>query len=295
MLGYHVAYSKPIRNIYKSILDMDLYEVLALALSCLFWKRYHDYIKIYCDEDYYNKLKNMDLLWLWDEVDNKTMSSIPQNLNHDRFWSYSKMYINSLQSEQFYNIDLDLFTRAPMPEFTTDFTVAHYEIVDSKKSHYYDFHKMKEFENFFKGFKFHKAAVNTSLFGVSNFDAYKDFMKWVNGFVIDNWVPLPESAKRFAYVIHSEQRMFFSWCLNNGYTMKSIMNRPFDCNSEEFLDEPTMDDGGIFHLWALKDKYKNPKYAEDKIKMTTDLIEGFQTHFPEEWDRFKYSISNDPI
>jgi len=134
MLGYHVAYSKPIRNIYKSILDMDLYEVLTLALSCLFWKRYHDYIKIYCDEDYYNKLKNMDLLWLWDEVDNKTMSSIPQNLNHDRFWSYSKMYINSLQSEQFYNIDLDLFTRAPMPEFTTDFTVAHYEIVDSKKS-----------------------------------------------------------------------------------------------------------------------------------------------------------------
>ena len=150
MNAHHVAFSSPVRDIYSSILDMRAYEVMTLSLSCLFWKKYHGNIKLYADDNFYTKVKNMDLLWLWDEVDNVTMRSIPKNVNHDKFWSYSKMYINSLQTEPFYNIDLDLFTRQPLKKYDTDFVFAHYEVVDSKKTQYFDFHKQKEFKDFFR-------------------------------------------------------------------------------------------------------------------------------------------------
>ena len=237
----------------------------------------------------------MDLLWLWDEVDNVTMRSIPKNVNHDKFWSYSKMYINSLQTEPFYNIDLDLFTRQPLKKYDTDFVFAHYEVVDSKKTQYFDFHKQKEFKDFFRGFQFHDAAVNTSLLGVNNVDAYKEFMKWIDKFVLDNWVPIPKPVKQFAYVLFSEQRMFYSWCINNGYTMDSIMDRAFDCNVLEFFDYERMDDKGIFHLWALKDKFKLKEHEEQKMKLTLDMVEALEEIFPEEWDRIKYSISKVPV
>jgi hypothetical protein len=76
MNAHHVAFSSPVRDIYSSILDMRAYEVMTLSLSCLFWKKYHGNIKLYADDNFYTKVKNMDLLWLWDEVDNVTMRSI---------------------------------------------------------------------------------------------------------------------------------------------------------------------------------------------------------------------------
>jgi hypothetical protein len=295
MKGYHVAFSPPVRDIYSSLLDMRAYELLTLCLSCLFWKKHNGEIKLYCDDNFYLKLKNMDLLWLWDEVDNITMRSIPKNLDHNKFWSYSKMYINSLQTEPFFNIDLDLFTRQPIKDYKTDFVFAHYEIVDSRKNQYYDFHKQKEFKEFFKGFKLHPAAVNTSVLGVNNVGAYKEFMKWIDEFVIDNWIPIPTPVRRHAQVLFTEQRLMFSWCLNNGYTMDTIMDRAFDMNSLEFFDYEKMDDGGLFHLWVLKDKFKLKEHEEHKMKLTLEMVEALEELFPDAWEKIKYSISKVPV
>jgi len=120
-------------------------------------------------------------------------------------------------------------------------------------------------------------------------------MKWIDEFVLDNWVPIPKPVKQFAYVLFSEQRMFYSWCINNGYSMDSIMDRAFDCNVLEFFDYERMDDGGIFHLWALKDKFKLKKHEEEKMKLTLEMVEALEDIFPEEWDKIKYSISKVPV
>jgi hypothetical protein len=101
MLGIHTVYTPVDRKVIGPIHDMMQFESVTMILSALYWKKLQGPIKLYCDRTFYEYISNLGIVDLWDEIDTETLENLDPDINHDVFWAYSKMYVNSLQTEPF--------------------------------------------------------------------------------------------------------------------------------------------------------------------------------------------------
>ena len=108
MIGIHTVSTKPKRG-EISYVHLKKYELMTLILSCLYWKKFEGPIKLYCDTPFYDYISDLGILWLWDEVDTHTIDNFSLEVNPDLYWAFAKMYVNSLQTTPFCNLDLDFF------------------------------------------------------------------------------------------------------------------------------------------------------------------------------------------
>lgn len=308
MLGIHTAYTPIKRKVVGHIHNMMQFESITMILSALFWKKLQGPIKLYCDKDFYDYIKLLGLDDLWDEIDTKELSKLNSNVNHNTFWAYSKMYVNSLQTEPFVSLDIDLFQSLPYDYSTHDFVFSHIEKIDpnydsisnqTNPVYYPNYHKLDLFKDRFKSIQdivITNEAMNVAVLAVNKPEVYKEFIKYANSFIENNWFdPQDVSTHGFERIVmtyHSssmitfvEQRLLHSFVNSKGFTKKPIFNEEYDASAQRWIAEPT-NNPGITHLWGWKSLYRQPENINDRLALTDTLVNILKTMFYESYIKY---------
>lgn len=309
MLGIHTVYTSANRKDVHKIHDMMQFESITMILSALFWKKFQGRIKLYCDKYFYQYIQTLGVSDLWDEIDTDTLSQLDSNVNHDTFWAYSKMYINSIQTEPFVSLDIDLFQTEDYDYSTHDVIFLHKEKTDSQLDLESNFNKVVTYPNYHKWDLFGKIfskypklnidneAANVAMLAINNPKIYKDFFEFIKKFIINNWFDptniKTHQSERILNTIHSsslmtfvEQRMFLYFINYKNYASKSVINQIYDVNKREFINDKGMINPGITHLWGWKVSYRNDKNKNMRLLLTDALISTFKENFKDHYERY---------
>lgn len=309
MLGIHTVYTPVNRRGTHKIHDMMQFESLTMILSALFWKKFQGPIKLYCDRDFYEYIQLLGVTNMWDEINTDILSQLDPDVNHDTFWAYSKMYVNSLQTEPFVSLDIDLFQSQPYDYTTHDVVFSHIENTDSsfdridnltKHIYYPNYHNLTMFSERFKDFNFDigNCAINVAVLAINKPEFYKEFIGYVNKFVKGNWFDPQEiethGFERIKLLYHSsslitfvEQRLLHSFVTAKNLTTKSILGIDYDAGDQGWISPiDEMTNPGITHLWGWKVSYRTPEYEKDRLELTDNLLLTLQLNFPNEYERY---------
>ena len=308
MLGIHTVYTPVNRRGTHKIHDMMQFESLTMILSALFWKKFQGPIKLYCDRDFYEYIQLLGVTDLWDEIDTDTLSQLDPGVNHDTFWAYSKMYVNSLQTEPFVSLDIDLF-QADYYDYTThDVVFSHIEKTDnrfdtplnfSRPIYYPNYHTWGMFKNRFSKYpeiEIGEEAINVAVLAINKPEMYKEFMEFVDSFVQDNWFDPQEiethGFERILTTVHSsslitfvEQRLLASFVKSKGYSTKSILNLVYDGGDQCWIGGD-MINPNITHLWGWKTSYRTPELEADRLALTDSLLSTLKDHFSDSYTKY---------
>jgi hypothetical protein len=309
MLGIHTVYTPVDRKVIGPIHDMMQFESVTMILSALFWKKFQGPIKLYCDRIFYEYISNLGIVDLWDEIDTETLENLDPDINHDVFWAYSKMYVNSLQTEPFVSLDIDLFQQVYYDYTTHDVIFSHIESTDSnldnistfnRPIYYPNYHNLSMFKDRFKDYDIQMTneAINVAILAINKPEMYKEFMKYVDSFVKgNNFDPLDISTHGFERIrstFHSsspitfiEQRLLHSFVTSKGYTLNPIIDLIYSGEDQRWLGNLNeIENPGITHLWGWKVTYRLAENAQERIDLTDFLLHTLQTEFPESYDRY---------
>lgn len=310
MLGIHTVYTSVNRRGTHKIHDMMQFESLTMILSALFWKKFQGPIKLYCDRDFYEYIQLLGVTDLWDEIDTTTLSQLDPNVNHDTFWAYSKMYVNSLQTEPFVSLDIDLFQAQPYDYTTHDVVFSHIEKTDSqfdsisnaaRAVYYPNYHEWDMFKDKFSKYpdiQINNEAINVAVLAINKPAMYKEFMEFVNSFVKGNWFDpqLIETHgfERIFRTIHSsslitfaEQRLLAAFVKSKGYTFKSILNLEYSGGDQRWVGHASeMINPSITHLWGWKVSYRLPAFEADRLALTKSLLSTLEENFKDSYIKY---------
>jgi hypothetical protein len=310
MLGIHTVWTGTDRRGTPKIHDMMAFESLTMILSCLYWKRFQGKIKLYCDQPFYDYINDLGLTSLWDEIDTTTLSEgLSDDINTDTFWAYCKMYVNSLQTEPFVSLDIDLFQDRPYDYTTHDLVFSHIETSDYGNGeipphhifYYPNYHEWEMFKERFEKFpniKVNTMAFNVAVLAINNLDVIKDLMGVVNSFVKgNNFDPqdiTTHGHEKIMYTIHSsslmtfvEQRLLAAVAESNKYTWKHVLNLIYSGEKQGWLgDMNEMINPGITHLWGWKTQYRLKEYENDRHNLTEGLLDQLRNKFPNDYNKY---------
>jgi hypothetical protein len=309
MLGIHTVYTPIDRKVIGPIHDMMQFESITMILSALFWKKFQGPIKLYCDHIFYQYISKLGLLDLWDEIDTEALKTIDSTVNHNTFWAYNKMYVNSLQTEPFVSLDIDLFQQESYDYATHDVIFSHIEKTDSlfdnlnnfnTPIYYPNYHKLSIFNDRFKDYDIHidNEAINVAILAINKPKLYKEFMKYVDSFVKGNFFDPTDISthgfERIKSTYHSsslitfvEQRLLHAFVKSKEYTLKSILNLKYSGGEQRWLTEmEEMINPGITHLWGWKVSYRLDEFKDDRLELTDHLLNLLNQEFPESYNRY---------
>lgn len=281
MLGIHSVYTD-IDHGDKKMYDMLQFEVYTMVLSCLNWRKYHGPIKLYCDDDFLKYIKHLGLLWLWDEIDTETLKNLPNNINYGVFWAYPKLYINSLQTEPFASLDIDLYVDGPHKDIDCDILFCNLEKCDNDKT-YPPYHLISPYDDKLTFKDFNDYSSNVALLVVNNLDFYKEYISVVNEFVINNDLKPLEGAHRASLITFIEQRLLFGMIKSYDIPYVSqtdgVYNTEYDLGWSEGYNT-----NGLTHLWGWKYQYRDKQYKRERLNLTQELKEEIINNFGETWE-----------
>lgn len=309
MLGIHTVYTPVNRKVIGPIHDMMQFESVTMILSALYWKKLQGPIKLYCDRTFYEYISKLGISDLWDEIDTETLENLDTGINHDVFWAYSKMYINSLQTEPFVSLDIDLFQQEYYDYSTHDVICSHIESTDSnldntstynRPIYYPNYHKLSIFSDRFKDYDIQITddAINVAILAINKPEMYKEFMKYVDSFVKgNNFDPMDISTHGFERVWATfhlsspitfiEQRLLHSFVTSKEYTLKPIIDIVYSGEEQKWIGNLNeVKNPGITHLWGWKVTYRLEENTKDRIDLTDFLLKTLDQDFPEHYDRY---------
>ena len=308
-LGIHTAYTPTNRRGTGKIHDMMQFEAITMILSCLYWKKFQGPIKLYCDQDFYDYIKKLGITNLWDSIDTSTIAKgFAIDVNHDTFWAYAKMYVNSLQTEPFVSIDLDLFQSCPYDYSTHDIICSHFERADfvndriensNKPVYYPNYYEWDMFKDRFIQYpdlKFTDHSLNVAVLAVNKPEFSKEVFDIAHSFAKNNnFDPQNVNTHGFERIIHTihssslitfiEQRLAAAVANTRGYSVKTLMNIDYDAGLQHWINESEMNNPEITHLWGWKATMKLPQNTEHRIGLSNDLEAQFANDFPTEYER----------
>jgi|688.fasta_scaffold102588_4 hypothetical protein len=254
--GIYTIYS--LNNNYK---DLYLFEFLYLAISTHLWKKLNGPTKLICDSVFFDSVKNYGIDWMWDEIDTTTLKLLPNNIDYNIFWTYPKMFAQFKQKERFAIIDADLFINNYLKDFKEDIIYVHEE-VDSDNQ-VYPFQNETKFQDLFEGINpgLNHNAINTSLIVYNNLNILYQLEEITQKFIelCNNDFSHPD--KNWIYTIFCEQKVLGNVVKSNGFTYKSIVEKPWDVKGN--LVYTDLANNGIDHLWGEKKVLvQNPKQRQ---------------------------------
>lgn len=264
MLGIHTISTLPKRG-GISYVKMKKYEIMTMILSCLYWKKHQGPTKLYCDSVFYDYISDLGLLWLWDFIDTRVLDDLPKDIDYNTFWAFPKMIVNSLQTTEFCNLDLDFFARKKIDLDGYDLVASHIELSDDIEYFYPDY---------IAGLP--KKSFNVCFLKVSDLQTYRKYFEFALEFVLQNPTRKGGSHKA-SLMIFVEQRLLYKFFEDK--RTKVLETNFYDANIADFLGERNDD---LFHLWNLKEDFLDG-FGELKEFYTNALDYEIMNYFPEEY------------
>lgn len=280
MLGIHTVYTNNGQS-SRMLNDMLQFEVSTMVLSCLNWKYYNGPIKLYCDNHFLEYVKSLGIDWLWDEIDTDVLNNLPKNVNYTTFWAYPKIYVNSLQTEPFANLDIDLYIDGPLIDRDYDVLFCNLEGCDNKKW-YPPYHTISEYAKKLDYPYLNDFAANVGLLIIKDLEFYKKYVNVVNRFVNgSDMVPL-NNTHTSSLITFIEQRLLLGMLVHENIPYTTHMEGVYLSESSSWEGE--VKNNSLTHLWGWKDTFRQPENENQKISLTEELKEELRENFPTQWE-----------
>ena len=263
MLGIHTVSTRPKRG-EISYINMKKYELMTMILSCLYWKKYEGEIKLYCDTNFYDYICDLGLLWLWDSIDTDVMDNLPEDIDYDTYWAFPKMIVNSLQTTEFCNLDLDFFSRIKIDYEDYDLVASHIELADRIEYFY---------PQYMEGIP--DKSYNVCFLKVSDLETYKEYFDFALRFVLKS-PSKKEGSHKASLMIFVEQRLLYKFFEDK--KTRVLEESIYDSNIPDFVGERKDE---YFHLWNLKEDFLDG-FEELKEFYTESLDYEILKNFPKE-------------
>ena len=273
MTGYHVYFKNKEIEPYHEI------DLLTTLLSCLSWKKYYGPIKLFCNQEFLDYIKEYGLDKAYDEINVDVSNTIPYKKYLDKYWSFNKIHVAKLISEieeKFVILDNDFYVRIPY-EFNWDvnFIGYHYEAynINSLENVYLDPKVFLDEENY-KKLNWGVPPINCAFMYFNSKNLIDTWYSWATGVIEFN-----KDKPRNRYdsdTIFIEQRLLPTLCdalnLSYGTLLPNYYLQYIPFNEEGYEWFPLIDSdlryrelfNNFRHIWGMK-RYYNQKKWRQKI------------------------------
>ena len=273
MTGYHVYFKNKEIEPYHEI------DLLTTLLSCLSWKKYYGPIKLFCNQEFLDYIKEYGLDKAYDEINVDVSNTIPYKKYLDKYWSFNKIHVAKLISEieeKFVILDNDFYVRIPY-EFNWDvnFIGYHYEAynINSLENVYLDPKVFLDEENY-KKLNWGVPPINCAFMYFNSKNLIDTWYSWATGIIEFN-----KDKPRNGYNsdnIFIEQSLLPTLCdtlnLSYGTLLPNYYLQYIPFNEEGYEWFPLIDSdlryrelfNNFRHIWGMK-RYYNQKKWRQKI------------------------------
>lgn len=275
MNGYHV---------YYQIKETDQHPIdyFAQLASILFWKKYFGEIRLFCNSEYLEKIKEYQLDTLYDEINVSVLDNIVHADRIEKYKVFPKIYVAQYLSNTqtgFCILDTDLwFLENVSWDLSCDFVGLNYE----------------EFKINFKNNPYirHTSFINVDLNWKAN-PINCSFMYINNRNLVDKWysycLSVIDSNKEVkkqidnVYSLFIGNRLISSIASDNYKTTTLIPNVYRTYHSKkinpwepELSLDPSDITSKIKHIWGLKNSYDDTNVS---IKITNNIFNDIHNEF----------------
>lgn len=215
------------------------FEIAAMSLSAILWKKYNGEICLYTDDCFYKFINDNDLVTLWDSIDHSLFRSLPTTIDWSIFWAGAKHFALRNEKAPIVMLDADLFIWEDISEL---FPV--HQLITLHQEDLVDCYLPKSELPVAEGYTYPDRIdwsvrpCNTA-FAYFAEDEFKDlyiqeairFMKWNTS----------KAKDQNARMVFAEQRLLAMLAHREGVVIDTIVNDPFSTYNKIFT-----------HLWGAK-------------------------------------------
>ena len=223
--------------------SLPAFEIICQALSALMWKKLNGPIKFYGDKAACRWLADLDLLGMYDVVDNQVLEGIPDDINQEIFWAGSKLFALRAEKAPVAMVDTDLIVWKPLGDLLDGpLTVLHREDL-------IDCYIRKEFLKTRPGYAFDPQwdwtvhPCNTAFAYFGNEDFKSRYVEKAVDFMRGNGEYPMEMVSQMVF---AEQRLLAMESVKEGLEIHTLVGDPFENGNDIFT-----------HLWGAKNIARN--------------------------------------
>lgn len=282
MNGYHI-YTKN-----KDFGEYHEIDILVNVASCIHWKKHYGPIKLYCNQEFLDYLKEYDADQFYDEIDVHTLENIPYKEHLDRYWSFCKIYIAkeiSKVDDKFVILDNDFYpTQYYKFDESYDFIGYHKEAYNphSEYNVYSDPRIFLSEENLSK-LDWDIEPINCAFMYFNNKNLINTWYNWAEGVIKTNFHAPDLGLNRDTIFI--EQRLLPAIAntlnLKIGTLLPNIYLQYIEFNEEGHEWFPMIDShpkyrkhfNNFRHTWGLKKYYNIDKWRNLIIYLTFEDLQ----------------------
>jgi len=271
MTGYHVYFKNKEVEPYHEI------DLLTTLLSCISWKKYYGLIKLFCNQEFLDYIKEYGLDKAYDEINVDVSDTIPYKEYLDKYWSFNKIHVAKLISqieEKFVILDNDFYV-STYYEFNWDlnFLGYHHEAynINSPDNVYLDPKVFLNEENCDK-LNWGIPPINCAFMYFNSKNLIDTWYNWVLG-VIEINKDKPKNDFN-SDTIFIEQRLLPTLCDALNLSYETLLPNcylqyiPFNDDGHEWF--PLIDSdlkyrelfNNFRHIWGMKRYYNQEKWRQ---------------------------------
>jgi hypothetical protein len=284
MTGYHVYFKN------KDVDEYNEIDLLTNLISCLSWKKYYGPIKLFCNQEFLDYIKEYNLDQIYDEINIDISSIIPYKEYLDKYWSFNKIHVAKFISQtedRFVILDNDFYI-SNYHQFNWDlnFLGYHFEAynINSSDNVYLDPKIFLDEENYNK-LNWGMPPINCAFMYLNSKNLIDTWYNWVLGIIETN---KDKPKNNFSSdTIFIEQRLLPTLCDALGLTYETILPNyylqyiPFNEEGHEWF--PLIDShpkyrelfNNFRHIWGMKKFYSNEKWRK---KITNIQLEDLKIY-----------------
>lgn len=220
------------------------FDVAAMALSAVLWKKYNGEICLYTDDRFYNYLNDNGLVNLWDSIDLTLCRALPKTIDWSIFWAGAKLFALRNESAPIVLLDTDLFVWRDIRELCCN-----HQLITLHREDLFDCYLPKnklpiaDEYTYPDGLNWSIRPCNTA-FAYFAGDEFKNlYVRESIRFMIGNTLKANDGNARMVF---AEQRLLAMLANKEGVEIGTLIDNPFSANNSIFT-----------HLWGAKSIARN--------------------------------------
>lgn len=246
--------------VYENITGLNSFyskfNITLLLTSVCLWKKYHPKHKtnLYVDEQTYNKLIDLDVTYLWDNV---RLLDYKDNINREKLWAGCKTKVISQTKDPMIMVDHDFLIFKNIDEYLNNEIIYSYDedmsswYIDSEDTYNKQLTTPIEF--------YQNTAANVSLLYLPDPIFAKEYGEAVTT-NLKEFTALLGKAIHTGYLTICEQFLLKEWIVKRNLPHRPLTKNIYSCKDVKHTDELNL--SGI---WTLEESFLYYKhYGVDK-------------------------------
>lgn len=215
------------------------FEIAAMSLSAILWKKYNGEICLYTDDCFYKFINDNDLVTLWDSIDHSLFRSLPTTIDWSIFWAGAKHFALRNEKAPIVLLDHDLFVWKDIRDIYKG-----HQLITLHREDLFDCYLPKnklsvaDDYTYPDGLDWSIRPCNTA-FAYFARNEFKDlYVREAIRFMDGNTLKANDGNARMVF---AEQRLLAMLARREGLDIETIIGDPFAVNNKVFT-----------HLWGAK-------------------------------------------